>query len=82
MGKETTSKNIKPEVAMRDSSSQKSVQQRGNGTYKPPLVRTMKFKGRCEDMGEYVYNCIGSKQSQAESYAKTSQELIMYVGKT
>ena len=82
MEKDGSSRNTKPDVAMSDSSGLKSVQNKKNGTGKVLPPRTTRFKGRCDEMGEYVYDRIGSKQSQAESYSKTTQELVLYVGKS
>ena len=43
--------------------------------------RVQRFKGRCEDLGQHVYDRLGSKQQQAKSYVKTTEEIANYVGK-
>ena len=40
-----------------------------------------RFKGRCEGLGEHVYDRVGTKQQQAEAFAKTTEEIANYIGK-
>ena len=54
---------------------------KARNTFKKFPTKPSRFKGRCNALENHVYDRIGTKQQQAENYAKTTEEIANYVGK-
>ena len=90
MGESTSASNdgkgatvLKSDVATsgsNDKHNNNNDKKRG-ASKKPASTKTPKFTRRQEGLEDYVYEKRGSKQQQAEAYAKTTLEIATYVGK-